>query len=337
MALEPDHSLLLAYAQAQAALERMEERRRLSPVRQPWRIRCLIAERQAMAQMDGGAFDDLDMEISAKGRVSPSTFDLSFARDSIGASIRLDALTHDAPALLVWLGRDHERSPHDRLRDEVYRAIERWQQDVRALPPSPPLLQSAEVARLWRHYAPLGRDDLTASLLIGDRWGPGRWDGTAGGLTAMGLERSHAPWRVAQGFDLSLLWLRAIFAGAQAQLDLEMRLRSYAKRAARHIAQRRRPGKLQAVLLLAMARPRITSRQVADALGLTSAGAIKLLTIATESGLLIEQSGQASYRSYAIPVSLPAAPLPALPRHPERLEDEFSFFDAEIEGSSEAS
>ena len=113
MTLEPDHSLLLAYAQTQAALERIEERRRLSPVRQPWRIRCLIAERQAMAQMDGGAFDDLDMEISAKGRVSPSTFDLSFARDSIGASIRLDALTHDAPALLVWLGRDHERSPHD--------------------------------------------------------------------------------------------------------------------------------------------------------------------------------------------------------------------------------
>ncbi|MEQ6332206.1 hypothetical protein [Sphingobium sp. MK2] len=335
--LYPDHNLLQAYAQAQAALERIEERRRLSPVRQPWRTRCLIAERQTMAQMDGRALDDLDVQINARGRVSPSAFDLSFARDSIGASISLDALMRDAPALLTWLGKGHGRSLHDRTVGDIYLAIERWQQDVRALPPSPPLLQSAEVARLWRHHAPLGRDDLVASLLIGDRWGPGRWDGSAGGLTAMGLERSHAPWRVAQDDQLPLLWLKAIARGAQAQLDLEMRLRGYAKRAMQHVAQRRRPGKLQAVLLLAMGRPRITSRQVADALDLTSAGAIKLLTIATESGLLIEQSGQASYRSYAIPVSLSTTPLPSSPRHSEWLEDEFSFSGAEIEGSPEAS
>lgn len=75
----PDHNMLLAYAQAQAAIERIEERRRLSPVRHPWRTRCLIAERQALARIDGQALDDLDIEINARGAVSTSPFDLSCA------------------------------------------------------------------------------------------------------------------------------------------------------------------------------------------------------------------------------------------------------------------
>ena len=152
----------------------------------------------------------------------------------------------------------------------------------------------------------------------------------------MGLERSHAPWLLAEGDELSLLWLKAIAAGARVQLDLEMRLRGYAKRAMVHVAGRRRPGKLKDVLLLAMARPRLTSRQVAAALGLTSAGAIKLLTIASDLGLLIEQSGQASYRSYAIPVSLSYSPLPSSTLHQDWHEDEFWSGDGKNEASPEA-
>ena len=332
----PDHNMFLAYAQAQAAIERIEERRRLSPVRHPWRTRCLIAERQALARIDGQVLDDLDIEVSARGVVSTSPFDLSLARDSIGAAISVDALIHDGPALLRWLGQDWYPLADGQTVEGKLIAIERWQRDVRALAPSPPLLHGADLARLWRHHAPLGRSDLVASLLIGDRWGPGRWDGSAGGLTAIGLERSHAPWLLAQGDELSLLWLKAIAAGARVQLDLEMRLRGYAKRAMGHVAGRRRPGKLKDVLLLAMARPRLTSRQVAAALGLTSAGAIKLLTIATDLGLLIEQSGQASYRSYAIPVSLSYSPLPSSTLHQNWHEDEFWSSDGKNETSPEA-
>ncbi|MDE0880215.1 MAG: hypothetical protein OSB00_16385, partial [Sphingomonas bacterium] len=76
----PNHILLLAYAEAQAALERVEERRRLSPVRDPWRTRCLIAERQAMARIDGRLLDDLDVHVSGRGMVSTTPFDLSHAR-----------------------------------------------------------------------------------------------------------------------------------------------------------------------------------------------------------------------------------------------------------------
>ncbi|MDE0947732.1 MAG: hypothetical protein OSA39_12965 [Sphingobium sp.] len=332
----PDHHMLLAYAQAQAAIERIEERRRLSPVRHPWRTRCLIAERHALARLDGRALDDLDIEVGKRGAVSTSPFDLSAARDSIGTATSLEALIHDGPALLRWLGQDRHPPTGGRTIEDQLMAIERWQRDARALPPSPPLLHGADLARLWRHHAPLGRSDLVASLLIGDRWGPGRWDGSAGGMTAMGLERSHAPWLLAQGDELSLLWLKGIAAGAQVQLDLEMRLRGYAKRAMGHVAGRRRPGKLKDVLLLAMARPRLTSRQVAATLGLTSAGAIKLLTIASDLGLLIEQSGQASYRSYAIPVSLSYSPLPSFTRPQDWPDDQFWSSSGENEASPEA-
>lgn len=332
----PNHILLLAYAEAQAALERVEERRRLSPVRDPWRTRCLIAERQAMARIDGQLLDDLDVHVSGRGMVSTTPFDLSHARDSIGTFISLEALVQDGPTLLAWLGQDRHQPANGRTTEDILEAVDRWRYDVLALPPSPPLLHGADLARLWRHHAPLGRGDLVASLLIGDRWGPGRWDGSAGGLTVMGLERSHAPWRIVRGDELSLIWLKAITAGAQAQLDLEMRLRGYAKRAMRQVMQRRRPGRLKEVLLLAMARPRVTSRQIASALGLTSAGAIRLLTIATEAGLLIEQSGQASYRSYAIPVAAPSGtPFPAAVRN-NGSEDDFWVFDAENGPSPEA-
>ena len=40
------------YAAAQSALERLEERLKLSPVRVPLRSRMQIAERQALARMD---------------------------------------------------------------------------------------------------------------------------------------------------------------------------------------------------------------------------------------------------------------------------------------------
>ena len=337
---DPQHSLIIAYAQAQAAIERIEERRRLSPVRQPWRIRSLIAERQALARIDGLAIDDTDVQIDGRGMVGPSPYDLTHGRQAIGVPISLDALLHDGMALLEWLGISYSPISDNtslavarRTIPDMLIALDVWRRDAFALPPSPPLLHGAELARLWRIHAPLGRGDLVVSLLIGDRWGPGRWRGSAGGLVALGLERSHAPWQRAQGHDLGLIWLKAIANGAQLHLDQEIRLRAYAHRAAQHVAQRRRPGRLKDILLLAMARPRISSSLVARQLGLTSAGAIKLLTIATDAGLLIEQSGQASYRSYAIPVALPSASAP----HGDELSkfEEFWADDAKNDTSPE--
>jgi hypothetical protein len=340
---DQQNRLILAYAEAQGALERLEERRRLSPVRRPWRIRTLIAERQALARIDNSPIDDLDFAIDGRGAVATSAFDLSHWRQAVGAPIALDMLLEDGAGLLDWLGvvpsPGKDTGPalrSGRSRADMLLAIVAWRQDVAALPPSPPLLHSAHIARLWRVRAPIGQGDLVASLLIGDRWGPGRWTGSAGGLIALGLESDRSGWKRAADARLDWLWLEAIRSGARAHLDLEMRLRAYAWRAAQHIERRRRPGHLKDVLNLAMAHPRISSRSVAKALGLTSAGAIKLLSIAEDEGLLIEQSGQASYRSYALPVSMTANVAKGQHERPDPFDSDFWSDDPENMTSSEA-
>jgi hypothetical protein len=243
--------------------------------------------------------------------VRTSDFDLSHGRRAIGAPISLEAIMGDSAGLLDWLGVLPDEGAFSlqawqRPLSDIMEAVDAWRRDIAALPSSPPLLHGAHMGHLWRRHAPVGRGDLVFSLLIGDRWGPGRWDGSAGGLIALGLERCSAPWRRAQGKELEEIWLAAIITGAQAHLDLEVRIRAYAARAAQFINARRRPGRLKEVLALAMAHPRVTSSGIARSLDLSVAGAIKLLTIATDAGLLIERSGQASYRSYAIPVAAPS-------------------------------
>lgn len=312
-----DPALLLAYAAAQTALARIEERLRLSPVRGPWKARMALAERQALAAIDAYDLPEEAVTVDARGRVVTGSYDLTHWKHAIGRPITLEALMADPAALLAWLGVDREpqdaRFPGRRAVWERVPAIEAWSKACQSLPPSPPLFHASRIAALWRQLAPLARGDGIASLLIGDRWGPGRWKGSQGGLTALGLRLAGGRWKIAQGTELDHLWLGAILAGANAHLELELRLRAYAQRAAGHIRDRRRMGRLKDVILFAMARPAITSSQVAQQFGLTSAGAIKLLRTAEAAGLLVERTGQASFRSYMIPVS-GVAPSPSLAR-----------------------
>jgi hypothetical protein len=309
--------LVLSYAAAQAAIERLEERLKLSPVRSALRVRTQIAERQALARIDGAPLLEDDILVDGRRSVGTSPFDLSRSRHAVAADIGLDALLQEPRAVIEWLGLPVSEAGGPMMRPEIpLERIMAWQGASAAIAPSPPLLGGAHLARLWRAHAPLGQGDLAASLLIGDRWGPGRWDGSKGGLVAMGLEGNQQPWKVAEGEQLEHVWLEAIRQGAQAHLDLELRLRAYAVRAAQFLQAKRRPGRLKDMLLLAMIRPRVTSSMAAKALGITSAGAIKLLTIAAEAGLLVERSGQASYRHYAIPVA-------ASSEMPRRLADPF--------------
>lgn len=312
-----DPALLLPYADAQSALARVGERLRLSPVRQPWKARMALAERQALAGIDAYELPEEAITVDARGRTTTSAFDLTHWKHAIGRPITLNALMSDPDALLAWLGasRDSLDAPlaNGRAACELVPAVEAWSKACHALPPSPPLLHSGRIALLWRQMTPLACGDAVASLLIGDRWGPGRWHGSQGGLTALGLKLAGGRWKIAPAAELDHLWLGAILAGANAHLELELRLRAYAHRAAGHIRDRRRTGRLKELIIFAMARPAITSSQVAKQFGLTSAGAIKLLTTAEGAGLLVERTGQASFRSYMIPVS-GVAPSPSQAR-----------------------
>jgi hypothetical protein len=316
-----DNTLLIDYADAQSMLARIEERQRLSPVRRPWKIRRFIAERQALAWIDAISIDADAFTVDGRGGIGGADFDLTHWRRAVGTPVTLDTLRMDSIGLLDWLGVEDASvggmpwaAPSLPLADIQLR-VEAWQTAVATLPPSPPLLHGGRLAQCWYTRAPIGRGDAVASFLIGDRYGPGRSDVSFGGVVALGFQLSGAEWKVAAPLQFDRLWLQAIALGARHHLDQEQRLRGYAQRAAAHIGTRRRPGRLKEVVMLAMANPHIGSRLVADRLGITSAGAIKLLTIATEAGLLMERSGQASYRSYSIPVTnlAPAAASPDLP------------------------
>jgi hypothetical protein len=305
-----DNTLLSLYADAQSILTRIEERRRLSPVRRVWKTRCLIAERQALAWMDSIAIDPNTFMVDGRGHVIDNDFDLTHWRRAVGAEISLEMLQTDSAAVLAWLGVDdlpmsataNPWAVTISSLDDIRQRVDAWQQQVTDMRPCPPLLHSARLARSWWRASPIGRGDAVASFLIGDRFGPGRWDCSYGGLVALGFQRQGTAWKLADQPQFDRLWLQAIASGGRDHLDQEMRLRVYAARAAGHIASRRRPGRLKEVILMAMSRPYITSRLVADHLSLSSAGAIKLLGIAIDLGLLLERSGQSSYRSYAIPV-----------------------------------
>lgn len=304
-----DSAILSLYADAQSALARIEERRRLSPVRRPWKIRCFIAERQALARIDAMSIEANAFTVDGRGHIGGATYDLTHWSRAVGAPVTLATLCADSEGLLDWLGVDDtpiNSAPWTMSalpRADVRRRVEQWQAEVVALSHSPPLLHGAHMAFSWRRRAPIGRGDVVASFLIGDRYGPGRWDASFGGLVALGFQLSGAAWKIAASDQTDKLWLQAIAQGAKDHLDQEVRLRAYAERAAAHIASRRRPGRLKDVVMMAMSHPQISSRLIADRLGITSAGAIKLLGIATDAGLLLERSGQSSYRSYAIPVT----------------------------------
>lgn len=318
------------YARAHGLLDRLEERLALSPVRRPLIARIKLAELEALSWTDDLPFGDGDIQIDRRGRIGFSEFNLMHWRSALSGEISLKELKENPEAVVRWLGGELDPSllMHGRSIGDLCAAISVWMDHCRALPPSPPLLRSAQISKLWRDFSPMAQGDRLASLLIGDRWGPGRWNGTTGGLIALGLRVGQAPWRQAQGSALNAIWLQAICAGVHHHLDLETALRAYAVRVTHQLADRKRAESLKRLLLLAMSRPHISSGLVAQALRITSAGAIKLLGTAEQLGLLIERSGQASYRSYMVPVTSNRPPSPT----PAPFEPDFWATTTEIEG-----
>ena len=299
-------------------LERLEDRLSFGPVRRSLAARIKLAEIEALTWVDDASLSEDDFRIDQRGRIGFSEFSLLRWQSALSEEISLKELEHDPHAILRWLGVSDKRPVTVRSVNDLSEAISAWIDHCRRLPPSPPLLRSAQIAKLWRDFSPLAQGDRLASILIGDRWGPGRWKGSTGGLIALGLKIEQAPWRRAEGSDLENIWLQAIIAGARHHLDLEAALRAYAGRVAHQLAGRKRCDTLKRLLHLAMSRPSITSGIVAKSLKITSAGAIKLLGTAEQLGLLIERSGQASYRSYMVPVTSGRPPSPAqMPFEPD--------------------
>ena len=301
------------------ALGQLQERRRLSGVAEALKLRQALLERQALAWCDGSL---LDIESLSDGRrrtlVDMAGQPLRWAR-ALDHDIRLDALTEPS-ALLDWLGVS-DIAPQDgplaallsyKSRIDILEAVTRWRDQLARRAPDPPLLQGARMALLWRQMRPLGRSDMVAAVLLGDRFGPGRMGLSEGGLVAIGLKALGPRWLTSQGTAAIQIWLEALYVAAQQLLELEQRLRFIARRHAEACADLRASDRLPQVLALARAQLSVSAAGVAKRLKISPQTAHVALSKAEKQGLLHEITGQASYRRYALPLPL-SLPTPAVP------------------------
>ena len=95
--------------------------------------------------------------------------------------------------------------------------------------------------------------------------------------------------------------LKQVVRQAEAGLERLDRLEAATAQAARAIVAERRPGKLDDLGRVALARPCLAARSLAPLLGLTISGAGKLLERASALGVLVEISGRGSWRTYVTP------------------------------------
>ena len=136
--------------------------------------------------------------------------------------------------------------------------------------------------------------------------------------------------------------LRALEAAARVGLERLHELERHHRKAQRAIVAQFRPGALPRLLALSAHQPLLSPQSVADRLGLTVAGASKLLDRAVGSELLVEITQRRSWRLFLVPDlarifgyvkparGRPQAEAPPLP--PSRdLAATFDAFDAEME------
>jgi len=157
----------------------------------------------------------------------------------------------------------------------------------------------------------------------------------AGGAKALRMKR-----RPDDGDWLAVL--RALEAAARVGLERLHELERHHRKAQRAIVAQFRPGALPRLLALSAHQPLLSPQSVADRLGLTVAGASKLLDRAVASELLVEITQRRSWRLFLVPDlarifgyvkparGRPQAEAPPLP--PSRdLAATFDAFDAEME------
>ncbi|WP_336975328.1 hypothetical protein [Sphingobium aromaticiconvertens] len=157
----------------------------------------------------------------------------------------------------------------------------------------------------------------------------------AGGAKALRMKR-----RPDEGDWLAVL--HALEAAARIGLERLQELERHHRKAQRAIVAQFRPGALPRLLALSTHQPLLSPQSVADRLGLTVAGASKLLDRAVASQLLVEITQRRSWRLFLapdlarvfgyvkVPRGRPRTEAPPLP--PSRdLAATFDAFDAEME------
>ena len=260
-----------------AAIARLDARITVSPVADAWRYRAAWSGYAKALQLQSVEIDEID--------VFSWACDLKIA----GRQLRSSTIDHFED-FTAW---------HDSLRDPDLLAWREARPLVLAEPDAaaahPPLVRALDTLR---------RDSRADRSIV-------PWLGLPFALRDNGLSATPLPCLVGgvKGFRLRRAgdpadWLAALRAlEASALLGLE-RLnaleRSY-RLAQRAIVNEYRPSALPRLLALACFHPLLGPQSVADRLGLSVAGASKLLERATEAGALVSITERRSWRQFLTP------------------------------------
>ena len=275
LAWTPD--LTGAFGDAMAAIARLDARICASLVAPAWTLRAAWTGYTRALQLQRVEIDEIDVFAAQCGLHLPGRGRITTASDPFGA-------------LPAWCARLAE--PHGR----------HWREDLPfsfELPPgwaeAPVLVRALDLVDIWcRNDASispwLARPILLRRLKLTQTPLPC----LAGGDEAQRFALDTRP-------ALLKRLLKRLRKSAEDGLERLDALERFRLRAAAAVASEHRPGKLGALLRLALARPGLAARTIAGDLGVTLSGAGKLLARAEGLGLLVEVGARMSWRLYVTP------------------------------------
>ncbi|HWJ71513.1 MAG TPA: hypothetical protein VNS79_15825 [Sphingobium sp.] len=270
-------AMVRVIAHCMAAISALDARISVSPMMPGWRTRASWSGYTAALQWQGFELDEIDVYSWGCGLKLPGRPLLHTRLDPFGAFAAWQDMLATGPGpdwratLPPAIGEVVEASDH------------------------PALIRALDLVRQW------ARVDSTAAA----------WLGAPMILTGLSLTSTPLPCLVvgAKAFRLKRApdevdWIRAIKAltgAARAGLDRLDALERHYRRGVHVLTQSYRPGALPELLALVQVRPLLSPQSVANALGLSVAGASKLLERAVAAKLMVEIGQRKSWRRFLPP------------------------------------
>ena len=311
--------MVAAIAAATAAIARLDARICVSPVAKAWAARAAWTGYAKGLQLQSAEIDEIDVFSWGCGLplphrpAIPSHLDLFGRFDEWHAALRHDDRHRWRDGLPTAIGDPAEAADHPPL----IRALDTLRQLAR--------IDHSVMAWLSLPFALRDRGLSAAPLPC-----------LAGGAKALRMKPrpNEADW---------LAVLRSLSHAAEIGLERLHSLERTYRDAQRAIAAEYRPGALPALLGLSQHRPLLSPQSVAGLLGMSIAGASKLLDRAAAAGLLVAITQRRSWRQFLAPDlavefgyarpkrGRPAKEPPPLPAASRDLAEVFDSFDQEME------
>lgn len=269
--------IVRSLARCTGAIAALNARLSVSPVAKPWRMRASWNGYATALQLQGVEVDEIDIYSWGCGLRISTRPPLSTNLDTFGdfPKWQLELSQSEGPAwrdrLPTTIGEPHTAREHPPL----VRALDLVRQHSQCDGSAVPWLRAPIILR------GLGLTSTTLPCLTG-------------GLKAFRLKRTPADTDWAAAFN-------GLTRAAEAGLDSLDNLEKLHRRAMHILRHEYRPGALPRLIALSLAHPLLSPQYVATALGLSVAGASKLIDRAVEAELLVEITQRKTWRQFLTP------------------------------------